>query len=252
MNKILLGTAFVGAGLLFGGVAHADTNVYRLYNHNTGEHFYTTSTTEKNIDVSAGWTYEGLGWTAPTTSSTPVYRVYNPNAKGGDHYYTKSKYEAQALVNLGWKWDNNGKAVFYSGGSQAVYVAYNPNAQSGAHNYTESGFEQNSLLSNGWKYGAIAWYGVAPTTSKPAPGTLTLSSGDYTVGKDIPAGTYNVTSPGATGTDTYLQYSTGAPNYDIKGFYITSKATSINFTADMKVSLITSGNAKTVVFTPAK
>lgn len=204
MNKILLGTAFVGAGLLFGGVAHADTNVYRLYNHNTGEHFYTTSTTEKNIDVSAGWTYEGLGWTAPTTSSTPVYRVYNLNA------------------------------------------------QSGAHNYTESGFEQNSLLSNGWKYGAIAWYGVAPTTSKPAPGTLTLSSGDYTVGKDIPAGTYNVTSPGATGTDTYLQYSTGAPNYDIKGFYITSKATSINFTADMKVSLITSGNAKTVVFTPAK
>lgn len=204
MNKILLGTAFVGAGLLFGGVAHADTNVYRLYNHNTGEHFYTTSTTEKNIDVSAGWTYEGLGWTAPTTSSTPVYRVYNLNA------------------------------------------------QSGAHNYTESGFEQNSLLSNGWKYGAIAWYGVAPTTSKPAPGTLTLSSGDYTVGKDIPAGTYNVTSAGATGTDTYLQYSTGAPNYDIKGFYITSKATSINFTADMKVSLITSGNAKTVVFTPAK
>lgn len=204
MKKILLGTAFVGAGLLFGGVAHADTNVYRLYNHNTGEHFYTTSTTEKNIDVSAGWTYEGLGWTAPTTSSTPVYRVYNLNA------------------------------------------------QSGAHNYTESGFEQNSLLSNGWKYGAIAWYGVAPTTSKPAPGTLTLSSGDYTVGKDITAGTYNVTSAGATGTDTYLQYSTGAPNYDIKGFYITSKATSINFTADMKVSLITSGNAKTVVFTPAK
>ncbi|MGX7010571.1 hypothetical protein [Lactococcus cremoris] len=250
MNKLLLGTAFIGASLLIGGVAHADTNVYRLYNHNTGEHFYTTSGTEKNANVSAGWTYEGIGWVAPTTSSSPVYRVYNPNPMGGDHYYTKSKYEAQSLVNKGWKWDNNGKAVFYSGGSQAVYVAYNPNAQSGAHNYTESSFEQNSLLNTGWKYGAVAWYGIAP--SKPATGTITLSGGDYIVGKNIPAGTYNVTSPGASGTDTYLQYSTGAPNYDGKGFYITSKATSINFTTGMEVTIITSGNAKTVVFTPVK
>ncbi|MDM5145705.1 hypothetical protein ICE98_02839 [Lactococcus lactis] len=75
-----------------------------MYNHNTGEHFYTTSGTEKNANVSAGWTYEGVGWIAPTTSSSPVYRVYNPNAMGGDHYYTKSKYEAQSLVNKGWKW----------------------------------------------------------------------------------------------------------------------------------------------------
>ena len=57
MNKLLLGTAFIGASLLIGGGAHADTNVYRLYNHNTGEHFYTTSGTEKNANVSAGWTY---------------------------------------------------------------------------------------------------------------------------------------------------------------------------------------------------
>ena len=56
MNKLLLGTAFIGASLLIGGGAHADTNVYRLYNHNTGEHFYTTSGTEKNANVSAGWT----------------------------------------------------------------------------------------------------------------------------------------------------------------------------------------------------
>ena len=53
-----------------------------------------------------------------------VYRLYNPNAAGGDHYYTKSKYEAQSLVNKGWKWDNQGKAVFYSGGNLPIYVAY--------------------------------------------------------------------------------------------------------------------------------
>lgn len=117
MNKLLLGTAFIGASLLIGGGAHADTNVYRLYNHNTGEHFYTTSGTEKNANVSAGWTYEGVGWIAPTTSSSPVYRVYNPNAMGGDHYYTKSKYEAQSLVNKGWKY---GAVAWYGVGAETA------------------------------------------------------------------------------------------------------------------------------------
>lgn len=130
--------------------------VYRLYNHNTGEHFYTESAFEKDSLNRAGWNDEGLGWQA-ATSGTPVYRVYNPNARGGDHYYTMSKYEAQSLVNTGWRWDNGGKAAFYSGGSVNLYVAYNPNAQSGSHNYTVNSYEQNSLLGKGWKYGKVAW-----------------------------------------------------------------------------------------------
>lgn len=130
--------------------------VYRLYNHNTGEHFYTESAYEKDSLKRAGWNDEGLGWQA-ATSGTPVYRVYNPNVGGGDHYYTMSKYEAQSLVNVGWRWDNNGKAAFYSGGSVNLYVAYNPNAYSGSHNYTINSYEQNSLLGKGWKYGKVAW-----------------------------------------------------------------------------------------------
>lgn len=134
--------------------------VYRLYNPNTGEHFYPTSTYERDMDLKAGWRNEGTLETAPT-SGKAIYRVYNPNAKGGDHYYTMSKYEASQLVSQGWKWDNNGKPVFYSGGTKPVYVAYNPNAQTGAHNYTMNKYEQNSLLKVGWKYGATAWYGLS-------------------------------------------------------------------------------------------
>ncbi|WP_423202599.1 hypothetical protein [Lactococcus lactis] len=130
--------------------------VYRLYNHNTGEHFYTENTYERDSLKRVGWNDEGLGWQA-ATSGTPVYRVYNPNARGGDHYYTMSKYEAQSLVNVGWRWDNNGKAAFYSGGSVNLYVAYNPNAYSGSHNYTINSYEQNSLLGKGWKYGKVSW-----------------------------------------------------------------------------------------------
>lgn len=150
------GVAFSPSKVL-GPFTPASSSVYRLYNKNTGEHFYTTSLAEKNADVKAGWGFEGDGWTAPT-AGTKVYRLYNPNAKGGDHYYTKSQYEGQQLVKSGWKWDNGGKAVFYSGGKKPVYVAYNPNAQSGAHNYTVNTAEQNGLLKAGWKFSSVAWY----------------------------------------------------------------------------------------------
>lgn len=147
--------------------ASADSTmpVYRLYNHNTGEHFYTKNQAEQQQLSTHGWNYEGIGWYS-ATNGAPVYRVYNPNSVGGDHYYTMSKYEAQSLVSKGWKWDDKGQAVFYSAGNSNLYVAYNPNAQSGSHNYTSNTFEQKSLLSKGWTYGKVAWktMGTSPTT----------------------------------------------------------------------------------------
>ena len=133
--------------------------IYRLYNPNTGEHFYTQSAFERDTLVKDGWNNEGTSWSSPN-KGTAVYRVYNPNAKGGDHYYTSSKYEADSLVKTGWEWDNGAKPVFYSGGKTPVYVSFNPNATaSGSHNYTSSSFEQQSLLKNGWKFGKVQFYG---------------------------------------------------------------------------------------------
>jgi hypothetical protein len=131
--------------------------VYRLYNPNTGEHFYTTGMFERNSLIAEGWNSEGVGWVSSTTGE-PVYRLYNPNAKGGDHYYTKSPFEKDSLTKRGWLDEGVG---WYSGGDINVYVAYNPNAQSGAHNYTTGLFEQNSLLENGWKYGSTSWKSVS-------------------------------------------------------------------------------------------
>jgi len=140
----------------FSPTSGGSTPVFRMYNKNTGEHFYTISGYEKDSLVKSGWTYEGIGWNAPK-SGTPVYRIYNPNAKGGDHYYTISKYEADHNVSLGWKWDNGGEPAFYAGGNINVYVQYNPNAESGSHNYTVNKYEHENLLKNGWKYGSVAW-----------------------------------------------------------------------------------------------
>ncbi|WP_300123364.1 hypothetical protein [uncultured Enterococcus sp.] len=37
-------------------------NVYRLYNPNTSNHFYTTNSAEKDKLVRVGWRYEGIAF----------------------------------------------------------------------------------------------------------------------------------------------------------------------------------------------
>lgn len=140
-----------------GNVSADDSQaVYRLYNPNTGEHFYTVNEAEYQSLQNVGWKDEGIGWYG-ADHGDPVYRLYNPNAQGGDHYYTLSRGEAESLVSLGWIADNNWAPAFYSYGGTDLYVAYNPNAQSGAHNYTTNLAEQNNLLNIGWLYGEVAW-----------------------------------------------------------------------------------------------
>ena len=132
--------------------------MYRLYNPNSGEHFYTGSTEEKNTLVSAGWHYEGVAWNAPTKSGAPVYRLYNPN--NGDHHYTMSAEERDMLVSVGWKYEG----VAWNSASSSnipMYRLYNPNADCGSHHYTGSKEERDYLVSLGWKYEGIGWYGIA-------------------------------------------------------------------------------------------
>ncbi|MBQ9277465.1 MAG: Ig-like domain-containing protein [Lachnospiraceae bacterium] len=132
-------------------------DMHRLYNPNSGEHFYTASVSEKNTLVAAGWRYEGIGWKAPVTSDTPVYRLYNKNA--GDHHYTRDVAERDKLVAAGWKYEGIG---WYSDDNEgvALYRQYNPNAKAGSHNYTASKSENDKLVGLGWKGEGIGWYGV--------------------------------------------------------------------------------------------
>ena len=132
-------------------------SMYRVYNPNSGEHFYTASSYEAGSLVKVGWRYEGIGWTAPKTSKTPVYRLYNPNA--GDHHYTTSAAERDMLVKAGWNDEGIG---WYSDDAQTVpvYREYNPNAKAGAHNFTTNKAEDEMLANAGWNQEGIAWYGV--------------------------------------------------------------------------------------------
>ena len=133
------------------------TPMYRLYNPNSGEHFYTGSTEERDMLADAGWAYEGVAWNAPITSGDPVYRLYNPNS--GDHHYTMSADERDWLVSLGWNYEG---VAWNSATTDDVpqFRLYNPNADCGSHHYTSSTEERDYLVSLGWHYEGIGWYGT--------------------------------------------------------------------------------------------
>ncbi len=130
--------------------------IFRLYNPNSGEHFYTGSSYERNSLVAVGWQYEGIAWYCPS-DGIPVYRVYNPNA--GDHHYTTNKYEYDSLGKVGWNCE--GVSSYAMDDGAEVYRLYNPNAKAGAHHFTLSAYERDSLVKAGWKYEGVAWRATA-------------------------------------------------------------------------------------------
>lgn len=133
--------------------------MYRLYNPNSGEHFYTQDRNERDYLVQVGWTLEGLGWYAPNVSGTPVYRLYNPNA--GDHFYTAAAREKDHLVSMGWIDEGTGWYSADALNGTPLYRSYNPNAQTGSHNYTQDAREYEFLAGQGWKSEDIGWYGIS-------------------------------------------------------------------------------------------
>ena len=143
--------------------------MYRLYNPNSGEHFFTASKEEYDSLGTLGWKQEGNAWIAPDMSETPVYRLYNDNNRdsagnvNGYHHYTTSAAERDNLVSLGWKDEGIG---WYSDDNETtpLYRVYNPNAKGdqepGGHHYTGDAAERDYLVGLGWNDEGTGWYGM--------------------------------------------------------------------------------------------
>ena len=193
MKRKLLTTALtlaltvttLGAGLTL-NVNAADTSgngklMYRLYNPNSGEHFYTADESEKNLLDDIGWNWENYGWIA-SENGNPVYRLYNQYA--GDHHYTMSEAEKDMLVSVGWDYEGIG---WYSTQTEdedttPLFRLYNPNATgAGSHHYTMSADEKDHLASIGWNYEGTCWmsnYDISVSNFVEATCTEAGSSGD--------------------------------------------------------------------------
>ncbi|EOT48563.1 MULTISPECIES: hypothetical protein [Enterococcus] len=193
MKKWVLGLSIL-AGLCISTQVLADESVAmkRVYNPNSGEHFYTANDTEFLQLLRLGWKNEGIGWYAPT-QGTPVYRLYNPN--NGDHHYTLNGAEKNMLVNVGWRYEGIG---WNSDNAKQVplYRVYNPNNKgAGSHHYTTRAGERQQLVNVGWKNEGIGWYGVQPSIpvkDQQTQSILNQIQGTYYAdGKNTPAFTIN-------------------------------------------------------------
>lgn len=140
---------------------YESTPVYRLYNHHTGEHLYTSDAGERDAIEKLGWKYEGVGWYAPVNVGLDVYRLYNPHE--GDHHYTTSAEERDALVGYGWKYEGSDWKSMESDDVNAhpIYRQYNPNQYSANHNYSPTANERRTLVSYGWNDEGVGFYSLA-------------------------------------------------------------------------------------------
>ena len=128
--------------------------MHRMYDPNSGEHFYTGSEVERDFLVNAGWHYEGVGFNSPLEGK-PVYRLYEPVY--GEHLYTMDEAERAKLISWGW---NDEGVAFNSAESNEVpqYRLRNPNAKRGGYHFTGSAQERQDLMNVGWVYEGIGWY----------------------------------------------------------------------------------------------
>lgn len=166
-KKLLLGfITIVGMGAFSHQVSAAEGQaMYRLYNANNGEHFYTGNRVEKNLLVENGWRYEGRAWKA-AASGQPIYRLYNKNS--GEHHYTTSAVEKNWLVTKGWAYEMIASYSMAKDEGAPVYRLFNPNERrAGSHHYTLNTYERDMLLKAGWRDEGVAFYQKAIIIPQP-------------------------------------------------------------------------------------
>ena len=140
-----------------------DQVVYRAYNKNDGDHYFTAKKFEYDGLVKLGWNPEGKKFQVVSAETvdkasvdlhpylTAVNSVYNSYT--GEHLLVGTT-EAATLEKAGWTWDNDKLPVFYTpkaGGEQGLYRAYNPYTRGPAHVYTaDTVKELPNVIKAGW------------------------------------------------------------------------------------------------------
>lgn len=148
------GSSSGGGSNVTGPTQEVKNAVYRAYNPNSGEHFYTPYYKEFKHIVSLGWNDEGIAcMTESATNGHTLYRVYNPNS--GLHHYTLDLNEKNTLVSLGW--NDEGVAWYTSKDENDVPVYRLYNLNDGQHHYTMDVKERDALMKLDWTYEGIGY-----------------------------------------------------------------------------------------------
>ncbi len=147
--------------------------VYRLYNRNTGQHYWTADWQQHQTLMSNGWTDEGIPFmaidtvrqeTPPPAGKLLVYRFYIPQTY--EHFWTTDLSERDGMIGAGYQYEG---VAWYSSANTAnapVYRLYAPSINQ--HLYTTDLSEKNNLVaSGGWNYEGISQYVSTTANSQP-------------------------------------------------------------------------------------
>jgi subtilisin-like proprotein convertase family protein len=88
--------------------AQGSSAIHRLRNPNSGRHYYTNNTAEKNYLASIGWIYEkdeGFIFAAPMPNTVEVFKLYNRST--GAHVYVDSSATRDAILGLSPTWERH-------------------------------------------------------------------------------------------------------------------------------------------------
>jgi hypothetical protein len=149
--------------------------VYRFWSPLSGDHFYTSSETERQKLNDMGpqkWSPEGIAWFAVSNdddpNAVPVYRFWS--AAQSSHFYTISESEkTKLLTTLSDTWAYEGICFYVYAEARRpadttpVYRLWSDIL--GKHFYTVSETERNKLTSMSplvWASEGIAWYAYPP------------------------------------------------------------------------------------------
>lgn len=166
-----------------GTVSITGSAIYRFFNTQTGFHFYTASTTERDnvLQTLPQFRYESQPFNSINSAypgATAVYRFFNTRV--GNHFYTASASERDSVItNLSGTYSYEGTAYYAfatgssgasTGGATALYRFFNHRL--GSHFFTTSTGERDSVIANlsgTFTYEGIAYY-VATTSASSGAG----------------------------------------------------------------------------------
>ena len=178
-------------------------NVYRLFNPANGEHLYTRNIDEATkIASEQGWQWEGIGFTASSSSGQAVWRLYERAT--GLHLWTTDANERKVLLGKGKAWDDEGLA-WYGAGPYHLMRLYNP--KSGQHLYTRDANEVTVLTSKyGWtaEDGAGTWNTGSASDYVPIQAHWMVSSSWGTLER------YWIQGDGSIAKNRFVEASEGA------------------------------------------
>lgn len=171
MNRFLI--LFMTYILVFFMIKIADAKpIYRLYLQRDDDHFYTDSSSERDMAISNGYVYEGVAFDLedmqrPGTEA--FYRLYGQK----DHFYTRSEIEVKNETQLfgrtngasGYKMEAILGYIFNSSINSGLVPLYRlVNTNTNHHFYTISLEERDRISGHGYRYEGIAGYTSLPSS----------------------------------------------------------------------------------------